>query len=69
MAGKRAKDAGGDAVVTIAHVIELIKNIESNCRLARTLLQRLDPKAEIKLTAEIKELLSKPVKGIMGMIC
>jgi len=55
--------------VTVGHLIEHVKAIEEQCRILRMLLQRLDRKTEIKLTAQLKRAFAAKVSLPPGLSC
>ena len=56
MAAKTGKGGVVKGGATVAHVMEMLASIEAQCRLARLMLQRLDPSTPIPLNREIKAL-------------
>ena len=61
MAAKTGKSGVGKGGATVAQVMEMLAGIEAQCRLARLMLQRLDPTTPIPLNREIKALAKKSI--------
>ncbi len=67
MTAKIARKPARKDSITIGQIIDLVKGIESQCRTVRLLLQRLDKKTEIKLTAELRKAAQPRVLKVIGL--